>query len=77
MVRNLTVAAAVAAALASSAAMAGQPTPAQAASPTVGLYIAGASAPRPAVLNTLENSARTDCRSAVVPFNSRRPSDNG
>ncbi len=57
MVRNLTVAAAVAAALASSAAMAGQPTPAQAASPTVGLYIAGASAPRPAVLNTLENSA--------------------
>ncbi len=55
-VRHTTVAAAVAAALASSAASAGQPTPAQAASPTVGLYIAGASAPRPAVLNTLENS---------------------
>ena len=42
--RNTTVAAAVAAALASSAAPAGQPTPAQAASPTVGLYVAGASA---------------------------------
>jgi ABC-type phosphate transport system substrate-binding protein len=57
MVRNTTVAAAVAAALASSAAMAGQPTPSQAAAPTVGLYIAGSSAAKNAVLNTLENSA--------------------
>jgi hypothetical protein len=57
MVRNITVAAAVSAVLASSAAMAGQPTPAQAASPTVGLYIAGASAPRPAILTALEKSA--------------------
>jgi ABC-type phosphate transport system substrate-binding protein len=58
MVRNITVAAAVAAALASGAAMAqAQPTPAQAANPTVGLYIAGASAPRPAILSALENSA--------------------
>jgi hypothetical protein len=57
MVRNIKVAAAVASVLASGAAMATQPTPAQAASPTVGLYIAGASAPRPAILSALENSA--------------------
>jgi len=57
MVRNITVAAAVASVLASGAAMAQlQPTPAQAASPVVGLYIAGASAPRPAILAALEKS---------------------
>jgi hypothetical protein len=57
MVRNLTVAAAVAAALASGAAMAGQPTPAQAAAPTVGLYVSGSSAAKNAILGALENGA--------------------
>ncbi len=57
MVRNITVAAAVAAVLASGAAMAGQPTPAQAASPTVGLYISGSSAAKNAVLGALENGS--------------------
>jgi hypothetical protein len=54
MVRNITVAAAVSAVLASGAAMAGQPTPAQAASPTVGFFIAGSSAAKNAVLGALE-----------------------
>jgi hypothetical protein len=57
MVRNITVAAAVAAALASGAAMASQPTPAQAANPTVGLYISGSSAAKNAVLGALENGS--------------------
>jgi hypothetical protein len=57
MVRNITVAAAVAAVLASGAAMAGQPTPAQAASPSVGLYISGSSAAKNAVLGALETGS--------------------
>ena len=58
MVRNITVAAAVAAVLASGAAMAqGQPTPAQAAAPTVGLYVAGSSAAKNAILGALETGA--------------------
>lgn len=57
MVRNLTVAAAVAAVLGSGAAMAGQPTPAQAASPTVGLYVAGSSAAKSAILGALETGS--------------------
>jgi hypothetical protein len=58
MVRNITVAAAVASVLASGAAMAQlQPTPAQAAAPTVGLYISGSSAAKNAVLGALEAGA--------------------
>jgi hypothetical protein len=57
MVRNITVAAAVASVLASGAAMAGQPTPAQAASPSVGLYVAGSSAAKNAVLSALETGS--------------------
>jgi hypothetical protein len=55
MVRNLKVAAAVAAVLASGAAFAGQPTPAQAQTPVVGLYISGSSAAKNAVLGSLES----------------------
>jgi hypothetical protein len=43
--------------LASGAAMAGQPTPAQAASPSVGLYISGSSAAKNAVLGALETGS--------------------
>jgi hypothetical protein len=58
MVRNITVAAAVASVLASSAVMAqGQPTPGQAAAPTVGLYVSGSSAAKNAILGALENGA--------------------
>src|SRR5580658_2713803 len=58
MVRNMTVSAAVASVLASGAAMAQlQPTPAQAANPTVGLYISGSSAAKNAVLGALETGA--------------------
>ncbi|MGO9513682.1 MAG: hypothetical protein ACLP2F_08580 [Steroidobacteraceae bacterium] len=58
MVRNIKIAAAVASVLASGAAMAQvQPTPAQAAAPTVGLYIAGSSAAKNAVLGALETGA--------------------
>jgi hypothetical protein len=58
MVRNITVAAAVASVLASGAAMAQlQPTPAQAASPTVGLYVAGSSAAKNAILGALETGS--------------------
>ena len=58
MVRNITVAAAVAAVLASGAAMAqGQPTPAQAAAPTVGLYVSGSSAAKNAILGALETGS--------------------
>jgi hypothetical protein len=57
MSKLISVSAAVASVLASVAASATQPTPAQAANPAVGLYVAGASAPRPAILNALENSA--------------------
>ncbi len=57
MNKTMPLSTAIAAVLTSGTAMAGQPTPAQAASPTVGLYIAGASAPRPAILSALENSA--------------------
>jgi hypothetical protein len=56
MTRNITIAAAVAAVLASTASLAGQPTPAAAASPSVGLYIAGSSAAKNAVLGSLETT---------------------
>ncbi|MGA2397346.1 MAG: hypothetical protein ABSG30_04675, partial [Steroidobacteraceae bacterium] len=56
MNKRASLSAAIASVLTSGTAMAAQPTPAQAASPTVGLYIAGASAPRPAILSALENS---------------------
>jgi hypothetical protein len=69
MVRNLTVAAAVASVLASSAAMAGQPTPAQAAAPTVGLYVAGSSAAKSAILGALENGA-SFCNGSYSLFSS-------
>lgn len=56
MVRNMKVAAAVAAILASGAALATQPTPASAAAPAVGLYIAGSSAAKNAILGALETN---------------------
>src|SRR5580700_8271734 len=55
MVRNIKVAAAVAAVLAAGSAVATQPTPASAAAPNVGLYIAGSSAAKNAVLSALES----------------------
>jgi hypothetical protein len=59
MVRNITVAAAVASVLSSGAAMAqSQPTPAQAASPAVGLYVSGSSAAKNAVLGALETGSK-------------------
>jgi hypothetical protein len=54
MIRNLQVAAAVAAVLAAGSAVALQPTPASAAAPNVGLYISGSSAAKPAILSALE-----------------------
>jgi len=54
MVRNLKVAAAIAAVLSAGSAFATSPTPAQAASPTVGLYVAGSSAAKNAILGALE-----------------------
>jgi hypothetical protein len=54
MVRNLKIAAAVATVLSAGAAYATQPTPTQAASPTVSLYIAGSSAAKNAVLGAIE-----------------------
>jgi hypothetical protein len=56
MVRNLKVAAAVAAVLAAGSAVAGQPTPASAAAPTVALYISGSSAAKNAILGALETN---------------------
>jgi hypothetical protein len=54
MIRNAKVAAAVAAVLAAGSAVAGQPSPASAAAPTVGLFIAGSSAAKNAVLGGIE-----------------------
>jgi hypothetical protein len=54
MIRNIKVAAAVAAVLAAGSALATQPSPASAAAPTVGLYIAGSSAAKNAILLGLE-----------------------
>jgi len=54
MISNSKVAAAIAAVLATGSAYAGQPTPAQAASPSVGLYVAGSSAAKNAILASLE-----------------------
>jgi hypothetical protein len=56
MVRNFKVAAAVAAVLASGSALAGQPSPASAAAPTVSVYISGSSAAKNAVLGALETN---------------------
>ena len=56
MVRNIKVAAAVAAVLASGSALATQPTPASAAAPAVALFIAGSSAAKNAVLGALETN---------------------
>jgi hypothetical protein len=56
MTSNTKVAAAIAAVLATGSAYAGQPTPAQAASPTVGLYVAGSSAAKNAILGAIETS---------------------
>lgn len=56
MVRNIKVAAAVAAVLAAGSALATQPSPASAAAPKVGLYIAGSSAAKNAVLGALETN---------------------
>jgi hypothetical protein len=56
MVRNLQVAAAVAAVLSSGAAFATQPSPASAAAPAVSLYISGSSAAKNAVLGALETN---------------------
>lgn len=59
MIRNMIVATAVASVLGTGVAMAQvQPTPAQAASPTVGLYIAGSSAAKNAILGALETGAK-------------------
>jgi hypothetical protein len=52
---NTKIAAAIAAVLASGSALAGQPTPASAAAPTVGLYVAGSSAAKNAILGALES----------------------
>jgi hypothetical protein len=67
MVRNIKVAAAVAAVLASGSALATQPTPASAAAPAVGLYIAGSSAAKNAVLGALETNI---CGSSYSLFSS-------
>jgi hypothetical protein len=56
MVRNIKVAAAVAAVLASGSALASQPSPASAAAPAVALFIAGSSAAKNAVLGALETN---------------------
>jgi hypothetical protein len=56
MVRNTTIAAAIAAILASGSALATQPTPASAAAPAVGLYVAGSSAAKNAILGALETN---------------------
>jgi ABC-type phosphate transport system substrate-binding protein len=70
MVRNLKVAAAVAAVLASSSAFAqGQPTPAQASSSSaISLYIAGSSAAKNAVLAALETTS-SFCNNVYSIFN--------
>ncbi len=54
MVRNTKIAAAIAAVLATGSALAGQPSPASAAAPFVGLYVAGSSAAQNAILGALE-----------------------
>jgi hypothetical protein len=54
MVRNYKIAAAVAAVLSAGGAYAGQPTPAAAQSPNVGLYVAGSSAAQKAIIGALE-----------------------
>jgi hypothetical protein len=55
MISNTKVAVAIAAVLAAGSAGATQPTPAQAAAPTVGLFVAGSSAAKNAVLGALES----------------------
>ena len=67
MVRNIKVAAAVAAVLAAGAAVAGQPTPASAAAPSVSLFISGSSAAKNAVLGALETSV---CNNSFSIFSS-------
>jgi hypothetical protein len=67
MVRNIKVAAAVAAVLSAGSALATQPSPASAAAPTVGLYIAGSSAAKNAVLAALETNI---CGSSFSLFSS-------
>ncbi|HMK85712.1 MAG TPA: hypothetical protein VK437_07125 [Steroidobacteraceae bacterium] len=57
MNRNSTLAAAIAAVLASGSSMASSPTPASAAAPNVGLYVAGSSAAKNAILGALEGTA--------------------
>lgn len=68
MVRNIKVAAAVAAVLASGSALANQPTPASAAAPAIGLYIAGSSAAKNAVLAAIEGP--TVCGNSFSLFSS-------
>jgi hypothetical protein len=67
MVRNMTIAAAVAAVLASGTALATAPSPAAAAAPSVGLYIAGSSAAKNAVLAAIET---TICGNSYSLFSS-------
>jgi len=75
MVRNLKIAAAIAAVLSAGAVTAAQtqPTPAQAASPTVGLYIAGSSAAKTAVLNAIESGI---CNNVYSIFSSNGTNGN-
>jgi hypothetical protein len=54
MVRNIKLAAAIAAVLSAGSALASQPSPASAAAPAVGLYVAGSSAAKNAILVGLE-----------------------
>jgi hypothetical protein len=56
MIRNSKIAAAIAAVLAAGSAVASQPTPASAAAPAVGLYVAGSSAAKNAILGALETN---------------------
>src|ERR1700726_775595 len=67
MIRNTKIAAAVAAVLATGSAMAGQPTPASAAAPAVGLFVAGSSAAKNAILGALETGI---CGNSFSSFSS-------
>ncbi len=67
MVRNIKLAAAIAAVLSAGSALASSPTPASAAAPAVGLYVAGSSAAKNAILGALETGL---CGSSYSLFSS-------
>lgn len=67
MVRNIKLAAAIAAVLSAGSALASAPTPASAAAPAVGLFVAGSSAAKNAILGALESGL---CGSSFSSFSS-------